>query len=107
MGERLSDWRLALPVLSLLVLNTLVLGVVDVVGMSGFVSEAGTEQLPWLFIFDMVLVFIGSSILALLIDSMPRVTLASWLLAGFTVVYGLVCGMFILHAGTICVFLKV
>jgi ATP/ADP translocase len=82
-----GEWKLVLPLLLLLAINTMVTELVAVIATSGFVSNVGSAQVPWLWIADMVALLLFSVGYALMIDRMKRVQLLSWLLGAFAVLY--------------------
>lgn len=84
---RVSEWRLALALLSVLAINSIVLELADVVATAGFVSNLGTEMVPWLWIADMAVALVVASLFAQAIDRTPRLRLLSWLIGGLVVVY--------------------
>jgi ATP:ADP antiporter, AAA family len=78
-----SDERRALILFSLIMLvNMLTLEGSFVVSTSGFLETIGPKQLPLLWIIDMVLVLLGTTAIAAVIDRWPRKQLLGWILFG-------------------------
>ncbi len=82
------DERKALLLFALIMLvNMLTLEATFVVSTSGFLETVGANQLPLLWIVDMVLVLIGTTISIAVIDRWPRKKLLSWILFGLAFFY--------------------
>jgi len=87
MRLKLGEWKLVLPLLGVLAINTLVLEIADVVATSGFVSKVGPAQVPWLWLADMAATLLLSGFYALVVDRMSRVQLVGLLLGGAALAY--------------------
>ncbi len=82
------DERKALLLFSLIMLvNMLTLEATFVVSTSGFLETIGSNQLPLLWIIDMVLVLIGTTVSSAVIDRWPRKKFLSWILFGLAFFY--------------------
>ena len=80
--------------------NTLVLGLVDVIAISGFVGNVGTQKLPWLWIGELLLSLVISGVVLQIIDSIPRIKMMKGLLIGLSITYAILAGMFLLKIPT-------
>ena len=70
MRLKLDEWKLVLPLLTILAINTLVLEIADVVATSGFVSQVGPTQVPWLWLVTVGATLLLSGLYALVVDRM-------------------------------------
>ncbi len=84
---RPGEWKLVVPLLLLLTLNTIVGELLQVVATSGFVSKVGAPSLPWVWMIDMAALLIFAALYSLVVDRVKRVQLVAWLLGGFAVIY--------------------
>ncbi|MBT7192050.1 MAG: hypothetical protein HN916_17895 [Anaerolineae bacterium] len=80
--------------------NTFVLGIVDVIAVSGFVGYTGIENLPWLWCGKLILSFFLSSIVVQVIDRLPRITMMRTLIAFLLGTYLLLALFFFLDLST-------
>ena len=86
--------------LSLAIVNSLVLGVLDVVAVSGFVETLNTRNLPWLWTVEMLIGLGFSGFYLQSIDRIPRMKLVHWLLGGLAALYLVFAGLFALGVST-------
>jgi hypothetical protein len=86
--------------LSLAIVNSLVLGVLDVVAVSGFVETLNTRNLPWLWTVEMLIGLGFSGFYLQSIDRIPRMKLVHWLLGGLAALYLVFAGLFVLGVST-------
>jgi|FLYN01.1.fsa_nt_gi ATP/ADP translocase len=93
-----GEWKLVLPLLLLLGVNTLVLEVSDVVATSGFISKVGIAQIPLLWIVDMLIVLLSSVVYGTVVDRLPRLRVLSWLLGLLAFLYLAIQVLFIYGA---------
>lgn len=91
-------------ILTLAVINSLVLGVLDVVAVSGFIENLNTRNLPWLWVVEMLLGLGFSGFYLQSIDRIGRRTLVNWLLGGLAVLYLFFAVLFMLGVSTIITF---
>jgi ATP/ADP translocase len=82
-----GEWALALSLLLLLLVNTLVLELADVVATAGFISSVGPRQILWLWIVDMVITLVSASLYATIVDRVQRVWLVGALFLVFALLY--------------------
>jgi len=96
--EPLFDKRRVLIILigSALV-NTFVLGIVDVVAVSGFIGDTGIENLPWLWVAELSLNLLISTTVMQLIDKVSRVKMMRVLVTLLFVTYLVLAGLFFLN----------
>jgi ATP/ADP translocase len=87
LNVRSGERGLVLSLLLILVLNTLVLELSDVVATAGFVSRIGVSGILWLWVVDMFVTLLAAGGYALIVDRMPRVRLMSYLSGGLALVY--------------------
>jgi hypothetical protein len=80
-----------------LTLNTTVLQIANVVSTAGFVRQVGIDQVPTLWIIDMVITLIVTAGYSLVVDRLPRSTLMAGLLLSMALVY---VGLQALFAGS-------
>lgn len=95
-----SSLRVLLALMGGSLVNTLVLGVVDVIAVSGFIGDVGTDKLPWLWTGELLLSLVISGVMLQIIDSLPRVKMMKILMAGLLVTYALLAGLFLLNVST-------
>jgi len=93
-----GEWKLALPLLLLLGVNSLVLEISEVVATSGFVSTVGVAQIPLLWIVDMSIALLSAIIYSAVVDRLPRLRIVSWLLGMFAFSYLVIQVLFIYGA---------
>lgn len=87
-GRRNSTARVILVLMTFIsVANTIVLGVSDVVAISGFVDSVGTHNLPWLWIADMLAGLVLSAIYLPLLDRVPRMRMQKTVLLILAMAY--------------------
>ena len=67
-----KNWAL-IALIGAALVNTFVLGVVDVVAISGFIGDVGIEHLPWLWVAELSLNLIISATIIQLIDKLSRI----------------------------------
>jgi ATP:ADP antiporter, AAA family len=96
-GRRRITWGLPLALFIVLTLNTTVLQVANVVSTTGFVRQVGIEQVPTLWIIDMIITLIATGVYSLVVDRLPRATLMGGLLLSMALVY---LGLQALFAGS-------
>jgi hypothetical protein len=72
---------------ALAIVNSLVLGILDVVAVSGFVENLNTRSLPWLWTVEMLVGLGFSGFYLQSIDRIPRLKLVHWLLGGLAGLY--------------------
>lgn len=85
--RRKISWGLPLALFVVLTLNTTVLQVANVVSTAGFVRQVGIEQVPTLWIIDMVITLVATGVYSLVVDRLPRATLMGGLLLSIALVY--------------------
>ncbi len=86
--------------LGLAIVNSLVLGMLDVVAVSGFVENLNTRNLPWLWTVEMLIGLGFSGFYLQSIDRIPRLKLVNWLLGGLAVLYLIFAGLFVAGVST-------
>ncbi len=91
---RPNEWKVVIPVMLLLTINTLVLELSDVVAMAGFISNLGTPQLLWLWPLVMIITLLAAGGFALVVDRTQRIKLVGNVLAGFGFLYLLMLALF-------------
>jgi MFS family permease len=80
--------RKALVLFSLVMLvNMLTLEGTFVVSTSGFLATIGVTQLPLLWIIDMALILLGTTLISAVIDRWPRKQFLSWIIFGLAIFY--------------------
>src|ERR1700690_242406 len=82
------------------IVNSFVLGVLDVVAISGFVTELGTRNLPWLWISEMVIGLLISGSYLRIIDRLPRSFMMKIVLGFLVFIYAIIFGLFALGIST-------
>ena len=93
-----GEWKLVSSLFLLFAIDTLVLELSDVVATAGFISQIGVSGILWLWVIDMVITLVVTSIFSSVIDRMPRARLMTWLLGGLAVVYVLLELLFYIGA---------
>ena len=86
--------------IALAIVNSFVLGVLDVTAISGFVTELGTRNLPWLWITEMVIGLIISGSYLRIIDRLPRLFMMKVVLGILVIIYTIIFGLFALGIPT-------
>ncbi|MBC8505090.1 MAG: hypothetical protein ISR58_18185 [Anaerolineales bacterium] len=82
------DERHALLLFSLIMfVNMLTLEATFVMSTSGFLDSIGANQLPLLWIIDMGLIVVGTTIISAVIDRWPRKQFLSWIIFGLAFFY--------------------
>ena len=99
--RRAKDKTLALVILiGAALVNTFVLGVVDVVAISGFIGDTGIENLPWLWAAELTLNLIISATVIQLIDKLPRIKMIRALILTLFLTYAALAALFYLNVST-------
>lgn len=80
-----GEWGLLIAFFVLIALNTAALEGADVVATSSYLEQPGPDDIPLLWIADMVVILISSVLYSLVADRFPRLTLLRGLMAGFGV----------------------
>ena len=80
-----GEWGLLIAFFVLIALNTAALEGADVVATSSYLEQPGPDNIPLLWIADMVVILISSLLYSLVADRFPRLTLLRGLMAGFGV----------------------
>jgi hypothetical protein len=78
-------------------INTFVLGVVDVIAVSGFIGHTGIESLPWLWVGELSLSLLISTVVLQIIDKFPRLKIMKKFLIILFATYVLLALFFILQ----------
>jgi len=92
-NERITNWfgtqhvKLVLALWLLLAINMMVMELSDVVATAGFVSNIGSDSLPWLWLVMTLLTLVGASGYSVLVDRYSRLNLITWLLGVMGVFY--------------------
>jgi len=86
--------------IALAIINSFVLGVLDVTAISGFVTELGTKNLPWLWTAEMVIGLLISGSYLRIIDRLPRSVMMKSLLGLLVLTYAVIFGLFALGIAT-------
>ncbi len=94
-----KNWILVALIGAALV-NTFVLGVVDVVAVSGFIGNTGIEKLPWLWVGELTLNLIISGTVVQLIDRLSRIKMVKTLIVVLFLTYLLLAVLFFLNVST-------
>ncbi|MBT7323954.1 MAG: hypothetical protein HN855_02215, partial [Anaerolineae bacterium] len=74
--------------------NTFVLGIVDVIAVSGFIGDTGIYNLPWLWVAELLLSLIISGTIIQLIDKLPRMKMLRSLILILFLTYTLLAVLF-------------
>ena len=93
MGSRLQqvlnvhkgEWGLLIAFFVLIALNTVALEGADVVATSSYMERPGPDNIPLLWIADMVVILVSSLLYSLVADRFPRLTLLRGLMVSFGV----------------------
>jgi len=80
-----GEWGLLIAFFVLIALNTAALEGADVVATSSYMERPGPDNIPLLWIADMVVILISSLLYSLVADRFPRLTLLRGLMVGFGV----------------------
>ena len=80
--------------------NTFVIGIVDVVAVSGFIGDVGIEKLPWLLAAQLTLDLIISTTVIQLIDKVSRVKMMRALVLILFFTYTILALLFSLNVST-------
>jgi AAA family ATP:ADP antiporter len=75
------------------VINAFVLGVLDVVAISGFVTDLGTKSLPWLWSVEMLIGLLISGSYLRIIDRLPRARMMKFVLGALLLSYAIIFGL--------------
>ncbi|HUH96027.1 MAG TPA: MFS transporter [Anaerolineales bacterium] len=86
--------------IALAVVNSFVLGVLDVTAISGFVTQLGTRNLPWLWMAEMVVGLVISGIYLRIIDRLSRPLMMKIVLGLLVFIYTVIFGLFIVGVPT-------
>jgi AAA family ATP:ADP antiporter len=105
LGERTrpigNDKTLALVILiGTALINTFVLGIVDVVAISGFIGDTGILNLPWLWSAELVLNLFISATVMQLIDKVSRIKMIRVLVFVLFLTYSLLTVFFLMELST-------
>lgn len=82
-----GEWQLAAGLLIVLAINNTVLQLANVVATAGFVSQVGSQNILWLWVIDMIITVVASSIYAVIVDRVSRKRLVEWIFLIFAVFY--------------------
>ena len=80
--------------------NTFVLGIVDVVAISGFIGDTGIGKLPWLWTGELLLNLFISATVMQLIDKVSRLKMMRVLIATLFFTYTVLAGLFFFSIST-------
>lgn len=94
---RPGEWQLFLLFSFVIFANMFSLEATFLLATSGFLSQLGGQQLPWLWVVDMAIVMMGTTVYSLMIDRWPRRKFIQWLLIGLIAIY--VAGRLLLSLG--------
>ncbi len=94
-----KTWVL-LTLIGAALVNTFVLGVVDVVAISGFIGETGIEKLPWLWTAELILNLVISGTVIQLIDKLSRVKMLRVLILTLFITYLSLAVLFYFNVST-------
>lgn len=92
-NERITNWfgtqhvKLVLALWLLLAINMMVMELSDVIATAGFVSNIGSDSLPWLWLVMTLLTLVGASGYSVLVDRYSRLNLITWLLGIMGIFY--------------------
>jgi len=95
---RPEEVNLAVSLWVLIAINTLVLELADVVATTGFISNLGVDNVPWLWVGTTLLTIFAAGGYLVVIDRYSRLHLVSWLLIGLAVFYLFLELLFAFHA---------
>lgn len=94
-----KTWVL-LALIGAALVNTFVLGVVDVIAVSGFIGDVGIENLPWLLAGELSLSLLISATVIQLIDKVARIKMMRVLILTLFLTYTILAGLFYLNTST-------
>ena len=94
-----KTWVL-LALIGAALVNTFVLGVVDVIAVSGFIGDTGIEKLPWLWAAELSLNLLISATVIQLIDKVARIKMMRVLILTLFLTYTILAGLFSLNTPT-------
>ena len=80
--------------------NTFILGVVDIIAVSGFIGDTGIDKLPWLWVGELILSLFISSVVIQIIDKHPRIKMMKTLIIILAFTYFLLALLFFLGIST-------
>ncbi len=80
--------------------NTFVLGVVDVIAVSGFIGNTGIQNLPWLWVAELSLNLIISGTIIQVIDRLARMKMLKLLIFALFLTYILLAFLFFINTPT-------
>jgi ATP:ADP antiporter, AAA family len=98
-----DERRIVLPLFIILAINTYVYSVTFVVATARIVTN-GPDQLPAIWIVDMIFTIAASGLYALIVDRTPRVRLLAGLLAIIAVIYAVVVGILSANVSQIAIY---
>lgn len=93
MRERITNWfgtreiKLVLALWFLVAINMMVMELSDVVATAGFVSNLGSDYLPWLWLVMTILTLVVAGGYSVLVDRYSRLSLITWLMAAMALFY--------------------
>jgi AAA family ATP:ADP antiporter len=93
-----GELGLLLTLSFLLFCNSVATQVSGVVAVSGFLSEGGVNQMPIVWIVDMLVIILTTSVQSLIVDRFDRRKLMRWMMFGFALVFIAMRVMFWLQA---------
>ncbi len=93
-----GEMGLLLTLSFLLFSNSVATQVSGVVAVSGFLSEGGVNQIPIVWIIDMLVIILTTSLQSLVVDRFDRRKLMRWMMFGFALVFIAMRVMFWLQA---------
>jgi AAA family ATP:ADP antiporter len=93
-----GEMGLLLTLSFLLFSNSVATQVSGVVAVSGFLSEGGVNQMPIVWIVDMLVIILTTSLQSLIVDRFERRKLMRWMMLGFALVFIAMRVMFWLQA---------
>ena len=105
MRERLSQFfrlregegGLVLALGVLLLCNSIAIQVSNVVSISGFLDAAGVQQIPFVWIVDMLVIMVATGLQSLVVDRFERLSFMRAMTFGFALIYITLRLMFTLH----------
>lgn len=95
---RKGEWRFVLPLAFLLAINAMAMEIGSVVAVSGFLSKVGTTELLFVWLIDMGLIILITSLQSLLIDRVSRLKSMYGLIGGLIALYLFIRLLFYLGA---------
>src|SRR5512137_939476 len=93
-----GEMGLLLTLSFLLFSNSVATQISGVVAVSGFLSEGGVNQMPIVWIIDMLVIILTTSLQSLIVDRFERRKLMRWMMFGFALVFIAMRVMFWLQA---------